>query len=211
MKSNEIWEEKLQKKSLCDWRLEWEGRRTIGRSVVHISNGIAWNEDNRIYSACYGIFHLTLIQLWSQTLISYHYVFSLCVLHSFFVFFYFIFIFSFFKASMNYEQDSKLDSCSIQFAMKKNWIIVFWVCVCVSVSEALWNIFRNKGIERENSEWSAQTLENPIHSNKSSVPNNVHPPIWSFFPFVNEKQKQGMRERESTTTLITTTTLKTHR
>lgn len=47
-----------------------------------------------------------------------------------FLLFYFYFFFFVFKASMDNEQGSKLDSCSIQFTMKKNWIIVLCVCVC---------------------------------------------------------------------------------
>lgn len=198
-------QKKIHKKSLCDWRLGWvRSRRTASRNLVHILNGIAWNEDNRIYSACDGIFHLTLIQLRSQTLISCHYVLFPCL--AFFLrFLLFLFLFfSVFKASMDYEQGSKLDSCSIQFAMKKNWIIVFGVCVCLCVWAKLCGKYF---VTKESSKWivnGVQTLENPIYSNKSSTPNNVHPPIWSSFPFAERNAKVG---DESTTT----TTLKTHR
>lgn len=73
----------------------------------------------------------------------------------------FLFIFFIFRPSMDYEQGSKLDSCSIQFTMKKNWIIV--LCVCVCVCEALRKMFRNKRIERE---WKPDTGESYLFKQK---------------------------------------------
>lgn len=60
-------------------------------------------------------------------------------------------------------------------------------------------------VSNAHNEWRPDTRKNPIYLNKSCTLNNVHPPIFSFFPFGN--RTKGSKNNKNTTT----TTQKTHR